>query len=204
MEFLPSTCSTHDSGRWQMLQIPKNVFVRTEGFGCELTECSLTATLQSMCPGECFRFLPSRATRGISASVKASWLDGLHGKVDHCWTWRRRFKTYCFPFFWYQKEKKRFKKKVVKGPLHFSENRTVCAFNDEEKGVFVPMIVEYDSYAQSERLWLNCCFFYCKTYHCAFQCQQNAWKVRYFDQICLWWWQWYIFFIGYWNIIGIS
>lgn len=24
------------------------------------------------------------------------------------------------------------------------------------------MIVEYDSYAQSERLWLNCCFFIVK------------------------------------------
>lgn len=38
--------------------------------------------------------------------------------------------------------------------------------------------------------------FYCKTNHCAFECQQNAWKVRYFDQICLWWWQWFFFF--YW------
>lgn len=92
----------------------RTYFVRTEGFGCEPTECSLTATLQSMCPGECFRFLPSRATRGISASVKASWLDGLHGKVDHCWTWRRRFKTYCFPFFFVPERKKEIWKKSGK------------------------------------------------------------------------------------------
>lgn len=83
--------------------MPQSLFVLTEGFGREQTECPLTATLQSICPWECFHFLSSRATRGIFASVKTAWLESLHGKVDHWRTWRRRFKVYCFLFL-YQRE----------------------------------------------------------------------------------------------------
>lgn len=50
-----------------------------------------------------FHFLSSWATRGIFASVKTAWLEGLHGKVDHWRTWRRQFKVYCFLFL-YQRE----------------------------------------------------------------------------------------------------
>lgn len=152
-EFLPLCVSTHDSGRREMLQIPKNFFVRTEGFSCELTKCPLLPLFNQCVPGSVFIFCRAEppveslpATKRLDSMVCTEKLttaehDGGGLRLIpslFCTRKKRR------DFFW-------------KGKRFFwisQKYRIIWAFNDKEKSVFVLMIWEYDSFGQSEWLWL--------------------------------------------------